>query len=103
MTMTDRAVSLLTTVVVIPTAARCAAWRCASDAVARNGRAARFGTFNTTIRAALARARAAAQRGGDGVDLVASSEDRDQCGVLADERHFLIDEVAENLPIVLAA
>ena len=46
--------SALTTVV-IPTAARCAAWRCTSGAAARNGRAARFGTFKTTIRAAAAR------------------------------------------------
>jgi hypothetical protein len=35
----------------MPTAARCAAWRCASGAFARKGRPAEFGTFRMTIRA----------------------------------------------------
>ena len=50
-TMTFCATSGLTTVLVMPTAARCAAWRWASGAPARNGKPARFGTFRTMIRA----------------------------------------------------
>ncbi|PYR38592.1 MAG: hypothetical protein DMF93_15850 [Acidobacteria bacterium] len=52
--MLDEA-SGLTTVRVIPTAARCAAWRCASGAAARYGIPAGFGRFSTTMRGLPAR------------------------------------------------
>src|SRR5438874_5764527 len=58
---------------------------------------------NSTIVTVFAAARAASERRGDRIDLVAAGENRHDRRIGRDERHFLIAEVASDGADVLAA